>query len=265
MSDGRRCRQVADGGRGHGRDRIPGQFAGPVLTTSVGSGAPSETQSEISSVDSDWSDIRAIAMKLGVQNSDDLHTERFKVDCQKLEQLINADSAIEGIIGAEYFFHDMMNTTDTYVSCELFYLRGTRNPQFPGTRVSPVSKFPTWLPVLVSPILGEQTYSRYSILPMPSLPGNPSSSEVQEVPETECRTPAFGRNLRTADVLLDAGSTTFKTGALIDPCMAVSSLDRSLASAFRLLITKGGDQEVCSTTIRSRTGDSGSFSESTQA
>lgn len=53
-----------------------------------GGGAPSETQSEISSMDSDWSDIRAIAMKLGVQNPDDLHTERFKVDRQKLEQLI---------------------------------------------------------------------------------------------------------------------------------------------------------------------------------
>lgn len=100
-------------------------------TTSVGSGAPSETQSEISSVDSDWSDIRAIAMKLGVQNPDDLHTERFKVDRQKLEQLIKgkswdllqltvfldlyinllnifiADSAIEGMNGAEYFFHDV--------------------------------------------------------------------------------------------------------------------------------------------------------------
>lgn len=60
--------------------------------TSMGSGAPSETQSEISSVDSDWSDIRAIAMKLGVKNPDDLHTERFKVDRQKLEQLIKGES-----------------------------------------------------------------------------------------------------------------------------------------------------------------------------
>lgn len=53
--------------------------------------APSETQSEISSVDSDWSDIRAIALKLGVQNVDDLHTERFKVDRQKLEQLLKGE------------------------------------------------------------------------------------------------------------------------------------------------------------------------------
>lgn len=52
------------------------------------SGAPSETQSEISSVESNWSDIKAIALKLGVSDPDDLHTERFKVDRQKLEQLI---------------------------------------------------------------------------------------------------------------------------------------------------------------------------------
>ncbi|XP_020810141.1 protein bicaudal C [Drosophila serrata] len=104
-------------------------------TTSVGSGAPSETQSEISSVDSDWSDIRAIAMKLGVQNPDDLHTERFKVDRQKLEQLIKADSAIEGMNGAEYFFHDMMNTTDTYVSWPCRLKIGAKSKKDPHVRI----------------------------------------------------------------------------------------------------------------------------------
>lgn len=59
--------------------------------TPASSGPPSETQSEISSVDSDWSDIRAIANKLGVQNPDDLHTERFKVDRQKLENMIKSE------------------------------------------------------------------------------------------------------------------------------------------------------------------------------
>lgn len=54
----------------------------------------SETQSEISSADSDWSDIRSIALKLGVQNPDDLHTERFKVDRQKLENLIKSNFCI---------------------------------------------------------------------------------------------------------------------------------------------------------------------------
>ena len=62
--------------------------ASAVATLASSSGAPSETQSEISSMDSDWSDIRAIALKLGVANPDDLHTERFKVDRQKLEQMI---------------------------------------------------------------------------------------------------------------------------------------------------------------------------------
>uniref|UniRef100_A0A1B0BFZ2 SAM domain-containing protein n=1 Tax=Glossina palpalis gambiensis TaxID=67801 RepID=A0A1B0BFZ2_9MUSC len=52
------------------------------------SGAPSETQSEISSADSDWSDVKTIANKLGVANPEELHTERFKVDRQKLEQMI---------------------------------------------------------------------------------------------------------------------------------------------------------------------------------
>ncbi|EDV30647.1 uncharacterized protein Dana_GF14935, isoform C [Drosophila ananassae] len=103
--------------------------------TSMGSGAPSETQSEISSVDSDWSDIRAIAMKLGVKNPDDLHTERFKVDRQKLEQLIKADSAIEGMNGAEYFFDDIMNTTDTYVSWPCRLKIGAKSKKDPHVRI----------------------------------------------------------------------------------------------------------------------------------
>lgn len=48
----------------------------------------SETQSEISSIDSDWSDIKSIAMQLGVANPDELVTQRFKVDRQKLENMI---------------------------------------------------------------------------------------------------------------------------------------------------------------------------------
>lgn len=51
---------------------------------------PSESQSEISSVDSDWSDIKSIALKLGVPNADDLVSERFKVDRQKLESMIRS-------------------------------------------------------------------------------------------------------------------------------------------------------------------------------
>jgi protein bicaudal C len=54
-------------------------------------GPPSETQSEISSVESDWSDLRSIAAQLGVANPDDLHTERFKIDRQKLEDMIKSE------------------------------------------------------------------------------------------------------------------------------------------------------------------------------
>ncbi|XP_039501265.1 uncharacterized protein LOC120457833 [Drosophila santomea] len=59
--------------------------------------------------------------------------------------------------------------------------------------------------------------------------------------------------LPTAIVVLDTGSKAFETGAMIDPCMPVSSIDRSLAAAFRLPITRLGDDEVCSVTLRSRT------------
>lgn len=50
----------------------------------------SESQSEISSVDSDWSDIKTIALQLGVQNPDELTTERFKIDRQKLETMMRS-------------------------------------------------------------------------------------------------------------------------------------------------------------------------------
>ncbi|KAH8245918.1 hypothetical protein KR032_008173, partial [Drosophila birchii] len=61
--------------------------------------------------------------------------------------------------------------------------------------------------------------------------------------------------LPTACVLLDTGSTTFEMGAMIDPCMPVSSIDWSLAAAYRLPITQEGEDEVCTATLRTRTGD----------
>lgn len=65
----------------------PASSSAPHSDVAPSSGAPSE----ISSADSDWSDIRAIALKLGVANPDDLHTERFKVDRQKLEQMLKGE------------------------------------------------------------------------------------------------------------------------------------------------------------------------------
>lgn len=51
----------------------------------------SESQSEISSVDSEWNDKGTIAAQLGISNPDDMANERFKVDRQKLENLIKGN------------------------------------------------------------------------------------------------------------------------------------------------------------------------------
>uniref|UniRef100_A0A1B0CES4 Uncharacterized protein n=1 Tax=Lutzomyia longipalpis TaxID=7200 RepID=A0A1B0CES4_LUTLO len=56
-----------------------------------GSDSRSETQSEISSADSELSDLRSIAIQLGV-NVEDLVVERFKIERQKLENMLSATS-----------------------------------------------------------------------------------------------------------------------------------------------------------------------------
>lgn len=98
-------------------------------------GPPSESQSEISSVDSDWSDIRTIALKLGVQNPDDLQTERFKVDRQKLENLFKTDSVVEGWNNAEYFFDNVMKNTTTYISWPYRLKIGAKTKKDPHVRI----------------------------------------------------------------------------------------------------------------------------------
>ena len=50
----------------------------------------SENQSEISSVESDFSDIRSVAAQLGITNPDELHMERFKIDRMKLEDMVKS-------------------------------------------------------------------------------------------------------------------------------------------------------------------------------
>ncbi|XP_067620096.1 protein bicaudal C isoform X2 [Eurosta solidaginis] len=112
----------------------PATSSGPHSVRGESSGAPSETQSEISSADSDWSDIRAIATKLGVANPDDLHTERFKVDRQKLEQMLK-DSLIEGMNGAEYFFESVMKCTETYISWPCRLKIGAKSKKDPHVRI----------------------------------------------------------------------------------------------------------------------------------
>nr|XP_036216038.1 protein bicaudal C isoform X2 [Bactrocera oleae]XP_036216039.1 protein bicaudal C isoform X2 [Bactrocera oleae]XP_036216040.1 protein bicaudal C isoform X2 [Bactrocera oleae]XP_036216041.1 protein bicaudal C isoform X2 [Bactrocera oleae] len=113
----------------------PATSSAPQSMGAPSSGAPSETQSEISSADSDWSDIRAIALKLGVANPDDLHTERFKVDRQKLEQMLKEDSMVEGMNGAEYFFESVMKSTETYISWPCRLKIGAKSKKDPHVRI----------------------------------------------------------------------------------------------------------------------------------
>lgn len=50
----------------------------------------SESQSEISTIGSELSDVKGIAFQLGI-DPDDLCNERFKVDRQKLENMIKGN------------------------------------------------------------------------------------------------------------------------------------------------------------------------------
>jgi len=55
-------------------------------------------------------------------------------------------------------------------------------------------------------------------------------------------------------VIVETGEKTFDTDALIDPCLSIptSSIDASLAAAFRLPTTNVGDESICTATIRSK-------------
>jgi len=53
-------------------------------------------------------------------------------------------------------------------------------------------------------------------------------------------------------VIVGTGEKTFDTAALIDPCTLTSSIDASLAAAFRLPTTNVGDESICTATIRSK-------------
>ncbi|KAI9575920.1 protein bicaudal C [Glossina fuscipes] len=99
------------------------------------SGAPSETQSEISSADSDWSDVKTIANKLGVANPEELHTERFKVDRQKLEQMIKTESYIEDLNSAEFFFESVSKRTEVHVSWPCRLKIGAKSKKDPHVRI----------------------------------------------------------------------------------------------------------------------------------
>lgn len=102
----------------------------------INGGPPSETTgSEISSVESDWGDLRLIAAQLGVANPDDLHVERFKVDRQKLEDMIKVETYSEGMNSAEEFFTNIMKETTTYVSWPCRLKIGAKSKKDPHIRI----------------------------------------------------------------------------------------------------------------------------------
>ncbi|XP_053696138.1 protein bicaudal C [Sabethes cyaneus] len=102
----------------------------------INGGPPSETTgSEISSVESDWGDLRLIAAQLGVANPDDLHVERFKVDRQKLEDMIKVETYSEGMNSAEEFFTNVMKETTTYVSWPCRLKIGAKTKKDPHIRI----------------------------------------------------------------------------------------------------------------------------------
>lgn len=54
-------------------------------------GPPSELSSEVSSAESDFSDLRTIAAGLGIADPEEIYTERFKIDRTKLEDMIKGE------------------------------------------------------------------------------------------------------------------------------------------------------------------------------
>lgn len=55
-------------------------------------GPPSEApSSEISSIESDFSDLKSIAAGLGIADLEEVYTERFKIDRLKLEDMIKSN------------------------------------------------------------------------------------------------------------------------------------------------------------------------------
>lgn len=56
------------------------------------SGPPSEApSSELSSIESDFSDLKSIIAGLGIVDPDEVYTERFKIDRAKLEEMIKSE------------------------------------------------------------------------------------------------------------------------------------------------------------------------------
>lgn len=84
------------------------QLIGSRFSLSSTSGPPSEApSSELSSVESDFSDLNKIIAGLGIIDPEEVYTERFKIDRLKLEEMIKSkfDISLKFLHHKIIFFH----------------------------------------------------------------------------------------------------------------------------------------------------------------
>lgn len=62
--------------------------------------------SEISSIESDFSDLRTIAAGLGITELEEVYTERFKIDRTKLEEMLKC----KDILSFSHLFHNFLSS-----------------------------------------------------------------------------------------------------------------------------------------------------------
>ncbi|KAH8397323.1 hypothetical protein KR215_005389, partial [Drosophila sulfurigaster] len=91
--------------------------------------------------------------------------------------------------------------------------------------------------------------------PSPHRPASPTSEEAFPTSLASLLQDKAVSILPTANILIDTGCKTFEMRALIDPCAATSRISASLATAYRLSVTRVGTEGVCTAIIRSRTSE----------
>jgi protein bicaudal C len=100
------------------------------------SGPPSEApSSELSSVESDFSDLKSIVAGLGIVDLEEVYTERFKIDRAKLEDMIKTEAYNEGMNRAEYFFATLMKENPVHVSWPCRLKIGAKTRKDPHVRI----------------------------------------------------------------------------------------------------------------------------------
>ncbi|XP_076755982.1 protein bicaudal C isoform X2 [Xylocopa sonorina] len=94
------------------------------VTTSVSGKSGFESREE----------LRDIAAVLGINNQDDLHQERFRVDRRKLEQMLLGDNDVPK--PADTFFHNVMEETNTFVTWPSRLKIGAKSKKDPHIKVA---------------------------------------------------------------------------------------------------------------------------------